>query len=136
MKSTMTLSEMINKYKFEFETDCKLSEMNLRERQLALPAIKHKYVAYLIQHKQQRYELEQAKKKAIAELISQSNIEVGLSRPATERKHENNPTIKKINNMITEQDIIIEYLEKIETITKSMTYDLGNLIKIMGMEMT
>ena len=139
MNSTpqMTLSEILNKYKVEFEEDSKINEMNLRERQLMLPGIKHKYVAYLIQHKQQKYELESAKRKAVAELINQQqNPEIGLSRPAVERKQEGHPTIKRINEMMAEQDIIIEYLEKIESITKSMTYDMGNIIKIMEMETT
>ena len=139
MNSTpqMTLTDILNKYKAEFEEDSKINEMNLRERQLMLPGIKHKYVAYLIQHKQKKYELENKKKQAIAELIrQQQNPDVGLSRPAVERKQEGHPTIKLINDLMTEQDIIIEYLEKIESITKSMTYDMSNIIKIMEMETT
>ena len=139
MNSTpqMTLTDILNKYKAEFEADSNISEMNLRERQLMLPGIKHKYVAYLIQHKQKKYELETKKRQAIAELIRQlQNPDVGLSRPAIERKQEGHPTIKLINDLMTEQDIIIEYLEKIESITKSMTYDMSNIIKIMEMETT
>ena len=131
-----TLSDMLKHYQNEFEKDSSINEMNIRERQMMLPGIKHKYVAYLIQHKQKKFELESAKKKAISDLLNQTTPDIGLSTPALTRKHEGHPTIKRINQMIEEQDIIITYLEKIETITRSMTYDLSNLIKIIELETT
>ena len=134
--NTQELTDTLNKYKIEFEGDSNINEFNLRERQMMLPGIKHKYVSYLIQHKQKKYELESAKKKAIDELLKQSQPDVGLSVPVLTKKHENHPTIKKINLMIEEQDIIILYLEKIENITRNMTYDLSNMIKIIELETT
>lgn len=134
--STSELSSLLTKYKTEFEEDVNINELNLRERQMMLPGIKHKYVAYLIQHKQKKYELESAKKKVISELLNQTQPDVGLSTPALVKKHEGHPTIKKINSMIEEQDIIILYLEKIENITRNMTYDLSNMIKIIELETT
>ena len=134
--NNLTLEDMLNKYKTEFEKDCRLDEMNLRERQLMLPGIKHKYVAYLIQHKQKKYELENLKKRAIEELVSQSPSDIGLSKQAWNNKFEKKPAMIRMNNLIKEQEIIIEYLEKIETITRSMTYDVSNIIKIMELETT
>lgn len=136
MDPKQDLQYILNKYKKEFEEDSVINELNLRDRQLMLPGIKHKYVAYLIQHKQKKYELEKAKKQAIHDLINNTNTDIGLSKTTSARKHESNPIIKKINDLITEQDIVIEYLEKIEMITKSMTYDMSNIIKILEMEMT
>jgi len=134
--NNLTLQDLLVKYKNEFNDDNHIDEMNLRDKQLMLPGIKHKYVAYLIQHKQKKYELERLKKQALKELINQNAPDIGLSKHAMESKFENNPAVQRINNMIKEQDILIDYLEKIETITKSMTYDISNVIKIMELETT
>jgi len=134
--NNLTLQDLLIKYKNEFEGDSHIDEMNLRDRQLMLPGVKHKYVAYLIQHKQKKYELERLKKQALEELVNQATPDIGLSKHALESKFENKPAVQKINNMIKEQDIIIDYLEKIEVIAKSMTYDISNIIKIMELETT
>lgn len=130
------LSDILSKYQNEFEQDSELSEFNLREQQMKLPAIKHKYVAYLMQHKHRKQKLIHAKNEILSNILTMDSPTVGLSNKAMERKHTANPKIQKINRMIEEEDIIIEYLEKIENITRSMTYDLGNLVKIVQMETT
>lgn len=131
-----TLLKTLNEYEKEFNADSGINEMNIRDKQMMLPGIKHKYVAYLIKHKRKKHEYEHAKKQAIDDLISKTTPDIGLSTPALVKKHENHQAIKKINKMIEEQDIIISYLEKVEYITRSMTYDLSNLIKIIELETT
>jgi hypothetical protein len=130
------LESILKNYQSEFEKDISVNEFNVREKQMMLPGIKHKYVAFLIKHKRKKFELEAAKKIAIEEIIKKSIPDIGVSRTSLEKKHENHPTIKKINDMISEQNIIIDYLEKIENITKSMTFDIGNLVKIIQLETT
>ena len=129
-----SLFDLMTKYKTEFEEDAVINEFNLKDKQLMLPGIKHKYVAYLIQHKVRKHELENIKKEAIEELFKKENLDIGLSKQAMEKKYENSAPIQKINSLIKEQDIIIDYLEKIEIISKSMTYDISNIIKIMELE--
>jgi hypothetical protein len=131
-----SLFDLMTKYKTEFEEDAVINEFNLKDKQLMLPGIKHKYVAYLIQHKVRKHELENIKKEAIEELFKKENLDIGLSKQAMEKKYENSAPIQKINSLIKEQDIIIDYLEKIEIISKSMTYDISNIIKIMELETT
>lgn len=131
-----TLLTTLNQYEAEFAEDSKINEMNIRDKQMMLPGIKHKYVAYLVKHKRKKYELESIKKQAISDLLAKASPDIGLSTPAMSKKHEGHPAIKKINSLIEEQDIIISYLEKVEYITRSMTYDLSNLIKILELETT
>jgi len=131
-----SLFDLMTKYKTEFEEDAVINEFNLKDKQLMLPGIKHKYVAYLIQHKVRKHELENIKKEAIEELFKKENLDIGLSKQSMEKKYENSAPIQKINSLIKEQDIIIDYLEKIEIISKSMTYDISNIIKIMELETT
>ncbi len=136
MTNNLTLNEILTGYQQEFEKDSDFNELNLRERQLMLPGIKHKYVAYMIRHKQKKYELEKAKRDAIDSLTNNYDGPVGLSHTAIENKIKSKPPIRRIDDMIKEQDIIIDYLEKVEYITKSMTYDMSNIIKIMELETT
>lgn len=136
MTNNLTLNEILTGYQQEFEKDSDFNELNLRERQLMLPGIKHKYVAYMIRHKQKKYELEKVKREAIDSLSSNYDGPVGLSHTAIENKIKAKPPIRRIDDMIKEQDIIIDYLEKVEYITKSMTYDMSNIIKIMELETT
>jgi len=51
-------------------------------------------------------------------------------------KVENSDGIKKITQEIEDVDLMIEYLERVEQIFKSMTYDLKNIVDISKMEMT
>lgn len=136
MTNNLTLHDILTGYQQEFEKDSDFNELNLRERQLMLPGIKHKYVAYMIRHKQKKYELEKAKREAIEDLSKNYDGPVGLSITAVENKIKSKPAIRRIDDMIKEQDIIIDYLEKVEYITKSMTYDMSNIIKIMELETT
>lgn len=136
MTNNLTLNDILTGYQQEFEKDSDFNELNLRERQMMLPALKHKYVAYMIRHKQKKYELEKAKKDAIDDLANSYEGPVGLSTTAIENRIKSKPAIRRIDDMIKEQEIIIDYLEKIEYITKSMTYDISNIIKIMELETT
>ena len=136
MTNNLTLNDILTGYQQEFEKDSDFNELNLRERQMMLPALKHKYVAYMIRHKQKKYELEKAKKDAIDDLVNSYEGPVGLSTTAIENRIKSKPAIRRIDDMIKEQEIIIDYLEKIEYITKSMTYDISNIIKIMELETT
>ena len=47
---------------------------------------------------------------------------------------EKSPVLTEINEQIEENELIIEYLEKVEKIFSSTTYDLKNAIELMKME--
>jgi hypothetical protein len=60
----------------------------------------------------------------------------GIPKSKIERKIEASTEIIKIDEEIQDSEIIIEYLEKVETIFRSMTYDLKNIVDITRMETT
>ena len=133
MTNNLTLNDILTGYQQEFEKDSDFNELNLRERQMMLPALKHKYVAYMIRHKQKKYELEKAKKDAIDDLANSYEGPVGLSTTAIENRIKSKPAIRRIDDMIKEQEIIIDYLEKIEYITKLFTVEKeigGNIVYV------
>ena len=130
--------DIINKYNIELIEDTKIDELNLKDVQMKLPAIKHKWVSRLILHKEEYNKLKHlqraAKEKVINELKQNQNII--LSLPVLEKRAEENDVIRKIKNQLEDQELIILYLDKIETVLRSMSFDIKNIIDIMKLEET
>lgn len=128
--------ELLDKYNEELKEDTKIDVLNLRDVQLKLPAIKHKWVARLISHKHEISKLndliDKAKETIIEKQLKDSTVKV--SRPTLEKMVENNDVILKIRNNIKEHELLILYLEKVEKILSTTTYDIKNLVEIMKLE--
>lgn len=130
----------INKYFEEIKEDLKLDQINILEKQLSLPAIKHKWVSFLIKSKIQRNELEK-KKKEIKEIVlkkytQDNNIPTGVPKASIKAKIEGSDSIKKIDDDLKDLDVIIDYLEKVEKIFTTFSYDISNATKLMILETT
>jgi hypothetical protein len=130
----------INKYFEEIKEDLKLDQINILEKQLSLPAIKHKWVSFLIKSKIQRNELEK-KKKEIKEIVlkkytQDNNIPTGIPKASIKAKIEASDSIKKIDDDLKDLDVIIDYLEKVEKIFTTFSYDISNATKLMILETT
>jgi len=128
--------DLINKYKNELEQDTKINELNLKDAQMMLPGIKHKWVSRLINHKQERNKLISLQKKAKEQIINNlmKEASITLSIPVLEKRAEKDELVKKIKKQIEEQELIILYLDKVENIFKSMTWDIKNLTEIIKLE--
>ena len=128
--------EILDKYSEELNNDTRMDEINIKEVQLKLPGLKHKWIARLIKHKSELKKLnklkELAKEKIVNKLTSDPNIT--LSKISLEKKAESNETMKKIVDKINDEQLIIAYLEKVETIFRSFTYDIKNVVEIMKLE--
>lgn len=125
-------------YRNEFEGDLQIDRVNLEEKQLKLPAIKGKWVGRLMNHKAEKdklYELYDLAIKKISVKIKEESL-IELSTVAAERQAENHDLAKKIKKQIKEQDLLIEYLEKMEKHLSAITYDIRNITDMMKMEIT
>jgi len=128
--------ETIDKYKVELEQDTKIDVLNLRDCQMRLPAIKHKWASRLINHK---IELEKTKSligKAKDAIINKqlSDPKVKVSRPSLEKSADNNDVVIRLKESVNEQEFVVMYLDKVEQILKSMTFDIKNVTEIMKLE--
>jgi len=125
-------------YKEEIIKDTKIDEINLLEKQLCLPAIKHKWVARLIQQKREKNNLLKKRKELKEQVLEKikDQIPPGIPKKALDARLDSTEEIQKIDENIQDIDIMIEYLEKIEIIFKSMSYDLRNIIDINKLETT
>lgn len=131
--------DLFNQYMEEIQEDVKFDQINILEKQLSLPAIKHKWVARLMSNKRIKNKLEQKKidlKEEALKTLTEKGIPSGIPKAALAAKVDASETIKKINNDIDETELLIEYLEKVEKIMSSLTYDIGNATKIMTLETT
>jgi hypothetical protein len=129
----------LEEFKKELNDDTKVDEMNLLQKQLMLPAIKHKWVARLIDQKRYLNQLNRKKKTiraAVLVSLEQGGIPPGLPKTSLDKKIDASEAIQKIDEEIQETEIMITYLEKVETIFRSMTYDLKNIVEITRMETT
>ena len=60
--------------------------------------------------------------------------EIAVSKATLNKQINNLPSISLLNDKIYELEIIIEYLEKVEKIFSSTSYDLRNIIELKKME--
>lgn len=123
----------------ELQNDTKIDEINLLQKQLMLPAIKHKWVARLIDQKRKLNSLKRKKKivrAAVIASLEKDGLPPGLPKSTLDKKIDSSDAIQKIDEEMEDTEIVIEYLEKVENIFRSMTYDLKNVIDINRLETT
>lgn len=130
--------DILEKYSKEIEEDAKIDRFGLTDKQMLLPGIKHKWVARLIQHKEKVQKLKKLKKLTKIKLINQleSESNVSLSKVALDNKAENDQSLKDIQEKIEQEELIILYLEKVETILRAMSYDIKNIVDLIKIEET
>ena len=128
--------ELLNRYIDELTQDTHIDEFNVRDVQLKLPGIKHKWAGRQIRAK---IELASLKSKRFGHLqtLTDSLIEdspVSLSRPTAQKKVLGHESIIEMDLKIQELEHIINFLEKTDKTLSSMTFDIRNLTEIMKLE--
>ena len=131
---TVVLDTLFETYQKEIVEDIKVDELSLKDKAMLVPTIKHKWVGRLMTHKAQLRKLNDLKKKTLKKISSESPIP--LSKTTLEQAAENNENIIKIQESIDRIEVIIEYLEKVEKLTSSLTWDCKNLIDLQKLETT
>lgn len=131
---SLVLDSIFETYQKEIAEDIKVDELSLKDKTMLVPTIKHKWVGRLMTHKVQLKKLTDLKKKEMKRITT--NSPVMLSRSTLEQASSNDPTITKIQESIDKLEVIIEYLEKVEKLTSSLTWDCKNLIDLQKLETT
>ncbi|MBO5826951.1 MAG: recombination mediator protein UvsY [Paludibacteraceae bacterium] len=119
----------------DIEKDIKIDRMNMDEKSLQIPSIKHYWIAELYRSKIQIQNLEKKKRdlfKAFAE--SDKIMEIGLSKDAIQRQFNATAKVQEINEAIEELKIIVEYLEDAKYVLGRVTDDLKNRIELEKVE--
>lgn len=129
--------DLLKRYMDEIGQDLVVDDFNLKEVQMRLPARKHFWVARLMDAKVEKNKLlakkKQLKKELTKKVIADSPVKISLS--TAEQHAERHDSVIKITNDINEYTVIVEYLEKVEKVLSSMSFDISNIVKINQMEM-
>ena len=129
---------LLEDYIKELETDLKISELELKDYQLRLPGIKHKWAGRCIRHKLELNDLRKKRdvlKRSLVEKI-QEQSPVKLNLPVAERTVEKHSELIEIDDRMKQLELIVELLEKSEKTLSSASYDLKNIIDIIKLETT
>ena len=136
---------LVLKYSEELQKDMSINELNVTQVAYNLPAIKHKWVARLIESKLKIKDLDK-KKKDIKDIFLKklknepASAHLKLSSLSIERSLESNEQYRnillEIDNSIEDTKLVILYLEKVENIFKNMTFDIKNIVDLSKLETT
>lgn len=126
--------EKFIKYKEAVEKDLKIDQFNIHNKVNDIPSLKHYWVGKLIESKIELKKLQQKKSELIKKVKENQEIGLKLSVSSMKELVEKSPVLNEINEQIEENELIIEYLEKVEKIFSSTSYDLKNAIELMKME--
>lgn len=129
--------ELLSEYIHELTEDTYLDEFTVREKQMKLPGIKHKWAGRLMRSKIKLSELFSKRRKVITELAGKLIKEspVTISQPTAESKVKSLDIIITMDKDIEEMKLVIEFLEKTERTLSSMTFDIKNITEIMKLEL-
>jgi hypothetical protein len=128
--------EILKRYISEISKELEINEMNLKESSMRAPARKHFWASKLINHKIELNTLVKSKNNLVKSLITKAEAAspVVLSKINLEKTVESTDEVKAINEQIKEIEYIVEYLEKVEKVYSSLTYDIKNMIQMTSME--
>jgi len=122
----------------ELELDLKINELELKDYQLKLPGIKHKWAGRCIRHKLELNDLrkkrEFLKRTLVEKLQEQSPVKLNL--PVAERTVEKHSELAEMDERMKQLELIVELLEKSEKTLSATSYDLKNIIDIIKLETT
>ena len=130
------MSTKLDEYIEEMEGDLQIDELNIKEVQMKIPALKHKWVGRLMRHKSQvagMYRHKEDMKREASKKMKEGSM-YNMSEAGLAKLIEKQEPIIELNQEIASHTIIIEFLEKSERIFSSLTYDIKNLIEIMKLE--
>jgi hypothetical protein len=137
MEQESTIS-LLQTYEEAIKKSIALDEFNMKQVQLDLPATRHYWVGRLMFHKQEVIKLNKLRQQALAKISEKMKAEspVGITAKTAEIAASNHEIITKIDHQIAENELLVEYLGKVETNFRSVSYDIKNLIEIIKLETT
>lgn len=121
-------------YKEAIEKDLKIDQFNIHDKINQIPSLKHYWVGKLIESKIELKTLHKKKEEIIKKVQSSAEADLKLSVGSVKEMISKSTVIKEINDEIEELELVVEYLEKVEKIFNSTTYDIKNAIEIMKLE--
>lgn len=132
------MDDLLKKYKAEIAEDVKIDQLIILDKQMRLPAIKHRWVSRLIDAKQSLNKLQKRKKETRRSVLEalESSMPKGLPKTAIDSRIEASEVMQAINDEIDEMELLVLYLEKVEKIFTDMNFSITNCVSLIKMETT
>ena len=132
------VKSLFEKYHDDIAKQVNVDEFNMKEVQMGLPVARHYWVSRLMFHKQEILRLKKLRKQARQKIIDKIHQDspVGLTAKTMDITVDEHPVVQKIDEQVAENELLVEYLQKIEANFRSVSYDISNLIKIIQLETT
>ena len=136
--SSLSAADLLFEYHTKIADALRIDELNVKEAQMSLPSIRHYWVGRLMHHKQQISKLKRAKEKATKTLRQKLEHEspIGLTSKTITDSIAQNEVMQKIEEEIANQELLVEFLGKVEQNFRDAQYGLTNLTKIITLETT
>ena len=130
--------DLFTEYHQKIEEFLKIDELNMKDAQMALPSVRHYWVGRLMFHKQQINKLKKTKEKATKALRIKLENEspIGLSPKTIAESICKHEVMQKIDEEITNNELLVEYLSKVEMNFRDAQFGMNNLTKIITLETT
>ena len=130
--------DLFTEYHQKIEDFLKIDELNMKDAQMALPSVRHYWVGRLMFHKQQINKLKKTKEKATKALRMKLENEspIGLSPKTIIESISKHEVMQKIDDEITNNELLVEYLSKVEMNFRDAQFGMNNLTKIITLETT
>ena len=136
--SEKTSIDLFQEYHQKIEEFLKIDELNMKDAQMSLPSVRHYWVGRLMFHKQQIIKLKKTKDKAAKTLRERIEMEspIGLSPKTIAESISKHEVMQKIEDEIVNNELLVEYLSKVESNFRDAQYGMNNLTKIITLETT
>lgn len=132
----MVIVNLLETYISELSSDVQIDEFSMKDVQMKLPAIKHKWTGRLMRAKMtidEKYRLKYKLVEQVAEKLVEESP-VNLSLPMARKTAEDHVDVRTIKAEIKELKLVVEFLEKTEKTLSSITFDIKNIVEIIKLE--
>ena len=131
-------SDLFLEYHNKIAEFLKFDELNIKEAQLSLASVRHYWVGRLMFHKQEINRYKKLKETASKKLRQKLETEspVSLSAKTLAESVASHDVIQKIEEEISNNEFLVEYLTKVESNFRDAQYGMTNLAKIITLETT
>jgi hypothetical protein len=136
--SENSVADLFKEYHKKIEEFLKFDELNMKDAQMTLPAVRHYWVGRLMTHKQEINKLKKLKEDAAKKLRAriQNESPVGLSAKTIADSVASHDVVQKIDEEIANNELLVEYLTKVEANFRDAQFGMNNLTKIITLETT
>jgi len=132
------INRHINEYYDELNDDMTVTIFNLRDRSLAVSAIRAKWLMYFFKEKENLKRLKEAKSKATTMLLDKYNKDPNkrsvINKKLEDEINANEPKMVKLNDRINDNKEIVQFLEFTTNILNDYGFTVKNAIDALKLE--